>query len=134
MNLSVSSGGERSLKFFSDRSRPCADQVICPLHREGKLPRRTGDILYASRYRWPVLCLELCQERFGLLEVGRVKALGEPVVDFCQQLSGRCGLPLPLPEPREAQCSAQLQCLGLLATGYVQCLLETGFRLAHIGK
>ena len=32
-----------------------------------------------------------------------------------------------------AHRGAQLQCLGLLATSHVQRLLETGFRLAHIG-
>src|SRR5215831_18460886 len=76
---------------------------------------------------------QLFQQCFDLLEVYRVKALGEPAVDFRQQLLGRCPLPLTLPELREAQRSAQLWRLRLLVPGHVQRLPETGFRLAHIG-
>jgi hypothetical protein len=43
-----------------------------------------------------VLALELLQ-RFRLLQVSRVKALGEPVVDLCQQLVGCLPLALLLP-------------------------------------
>src|SRR5262245_55911703 len=75
------------------------------------------------------LAPQLCQQGFGLLEIGRVKALCEPVVAPPQQLLGCWGLPLSLPEPREAHRGAELQCLRLLATGYVQSLLETDFRL-----
>src|SRR5262245_47574272 len=77
---------------------------------------------------------QLCQQGLGLLEVGRVKALGEPAVYLRQQLACRGPLPLPLPEPREAQGGAQLQCLGLLPAGDLEGLLETGFHLAHIGE
>ena len=80
-----------------------------------------------------VLGSQRFQQCFGLLEVSRVKALGEPAVYLCQQLSGRCPLPLTLPEPSEAQRGAELQRLRLLVTGHLQRLLETGFRLAHIG-
>src|SRR5882724_3348389 len=65
------------------------------------------------------------KERLGLLQVGRVKALGEPAVDLHQQLLGRGALPLTLPQPREAQRGAELQRLGLLATGHVQSLTKT---------
>src|SRR5262245_52951754 len=75
---------------------------------------------------------QLCQHGFGLSEVGRVKALCEPVVYLLQQLSGCCSLPLTLPEPRQAQRGAQLQHLSLLATGHVQRLQKTAFHLAHI--
>ncbi len=44
-----------------------------------------------------VLALELLQ-RFRLLQVSRVKALGEPVVDLCQQLVGCLPLALLLPQ------------------------------------
>jgi hypothetical protein len=46
------------------------------------------------------------QQGFGLLEVCRVKALGEPAVDLRQQLAGLFALPLTLSEPREAQRGA----------------------------
>jgi hypothetical protein len=48
------------------------------------------------------LASQYCQQDFGFLEIGRVKALREPAVDLLQQVSGCCGLPLTLPEPCEA--------------------------------
>ena len=80
----------------------------------------------------PVLCLELCQERFGLLEVCRVKPLGKPAINRCKQLTGFLSLALLLPQPAQAHGRPQLQRLGLLAAGHVESLLETGFRLGHI--
>jgi hypothetical protein len=41
-----------------------------------------------------VLIPQLLQERFSLLEVGRLKALGEPAVDRGQQLMGFPAFPL----------------------------------------
>jgi hypothetical protein len=35
----------------------------------------------------PAVC-QLCQQRLGLLEIGGVKALGEPAIDRCEQRIG----------------------------------------------
>ena len=43
------------------------------------------------------------EERLGLLEVGGVKALGEPAIDRCQQRAGVGLLALLLPQPSQAQ-------------------------------
>jgi hypothetical protein len=49
------------------------------------------------------------QQRLGLLEVGGVKALGEPAVDRRQQRMGFGLLALLLPQPRLA-CAALFAC------------------------
>jgi hypothetical protein len=46
------------------------------------------------------------QQRLGLLEVGGVKAFGEPAVDGCQQLARVVPLALPLPQAAEANGGA----------------------------
>src|SRR5215217_7608503 len=60
---------------------------------------------------------QLVEQGFGLLEVGRVKALREPAIDRCQQLAGFGLLPLLLPEATQAHGGPQLQGFGLLAAG-----------------
>ena len=77
---------------------------------------------------------QLVEQGFGLLQIGSVKPIGEPAVNLRQQLAGRGALPLILPQPREAQRGAELQHLGLLVTGHLQRLLETGLGLVHIGE
>jgi len=72
---------------------------------------------------------ERFEQRLGLLEVGRVKTLGEPAVDRRQELAGLGPFALSLPQPCQAHCSAQLQGLGLLAAGDVEGLVKTDFRL-----
>src|SRR5262245_54136009 len=67
-----------------------------------------------------------------LLEVRRVKALGEPAVDGRQEVRGRRPLPLLLPQARQAHRHPQLPGLRLLATGYDEGLLETGLRLMGV--
>jgi hypothetical protein len=62
---------------------------------------------------------EFLQQHLGLLEVSRVKALGEPAVDRRQQLVGCCALALALPQPAQAQRRAQLQGLRLLTAGRI---------------
>ena len=64
-----------------------------------------------------------------LLEVGRVKALGEPTVDRREQLVRFGPLALPLPETTETHRGAQLPGFGLLAAGKSEGLVETGFGL-----
>jgi hypothetical protein len=71
------------------------------------------------------------QQRPGLLQIGGVKALGEPAVDWRQQLA-RFGL-LVLLLPQAAQASGRPQCesTGLLGPCYVEGLLEALFRLVY---
>src|SRR5262249_7776330 len=66
-----------------------------------------------------VLSRQLVQQRFGLLKIGGVKALGEPALDGGQQRTGFGALALLLPEARQAHGGAQLQRLRLLAAGDV---------------
>ena len=42
------------------------------------------------------------QQRLGILQVSRIKALGEPVVDWCQEVMGFLAFALLLPEASEA--------------------------------
>src|SRR6266508_2647021 len=78
------------------------------------------------------LSLQGFQQGLGLLEVGGVKALGEPAVDLGQELMGIGALALLLPQASEARGGAQLPGFGLLATGNGEGLLEAGFRLGRI--
>ena len=71
---------------------------------------------------------QLGQQSFGLLQVGGVKALGEPAVDRRQQRARFVPLALLLPQATEAHGGAQLQRFGLLAVGDVQGPLQPGFR------
>src|SRR5712692_4272770 len=77
-------------------------------------------------------CCTLCQllqQCSGLLEVGSVKALGEPAVDGLQQLSGCFTLALVLQQAAQAYRRPQLPRLRLLAAGHIEGLAEAGFRL-----
>ena len=60
------------------------------------------------------------------------KPLGKPAIDRRKHLLGGLPLALLLPQSAQAQRGAQLQCLRLLATGDVESLLQTGFRLGNI--
>ena len=42
------------------------------------------------------------QQRLGLLQVSRIKALGEPMVDWCQEVMGFLAFALLLPESSQA--------------------------------
>ena len=70
---------------------------------------------------------QLLQQRVRLLEVGGVKALGEPAVDLRQQVTRPLSLPLPLPQPAQAHRHPQFQGLRLLSVGHVERLMKTGF-------
>src|SRR6185436_10698842 len=72
-----------------------------------------------------VLAPEFLQQRFRLLQVGGVKALGEPAVDRRQQRAGFSVLVLLLPEARQARGCAQLQRPRFLVAGNVEGLLKT---------
>src|SRR5262249_55187599 len=65
------------------------------------------------------------QYRLCFLQVGGVKAPGEPAIDRCEQLAGCIALALALPQPAQAYSGLQLQGLGLLAASNGQCLLKT---------
>ena len=69
------------------------------------------------------------QQRLGLLEVGSVKALGEPAINLRQELVSFCALALLLPQPTQARRGAQLQRFRLLAAGYGEGLVQTSFSL-----
>ena len=60
---------------------------------------------------------QLFEQRLGLLQVGGVKALGEPAVALSEQLAGFLGLALPLPQPSSAHYRPQLSRLRVLAAG-----------------
>src|SRR5262245_43820152 len=77
------------------------------------------------------LSAEFFQQRPGLLEVGGVKALGEPAIERRQQLIGFDALALLLPQARQAQGSAQLPGPGLLLPGDRQRLPEAGVGLGR---
>ena len=70
------------------------------------------------------------QQCLGLLQVGRVKPLGEPAVDRGQELVGFRTLALALPETTEAHGGPQLQRFRLLVAGDVEGLVKTGLRLS----
>src|SRR5215470_11128936 len=69
------------------------------------------------------------QQRLGLLEIGGIKALGEPAVDRQQQRVGFSALAMLLPQARQAHGRTQLPGLGLLATGNIEGLTKAGFCL-----
>ena len=71
---------------------------------------------------------QFLQQGIRLLEVGRVKTLGEPAIDRRQQLV-RLGPLAPLPpQAGQAHRGAQFQRLRLLAAGDAKGSLEAGFR------
>src|SRR5437764_1213277 len=55
----------------------------------------------------PGLILQFVEQRLGLLEVGRVKALGEPTVDRREELVSLSALALLPPQTSKAHGSAQ---------------------------
>jgi hypothetical protein len=86
-------------KAFPCRSS-CATWAASPFAQHGLLTTTKRQIKALTE---TALGPQLFQQCSGLLEVYRVKALREPAVDLRQQLSGCCPLPVPLPEPRQAQ-------------------------------
>ena len=69
------------------------------------------------------------EQRLRVLEVSRVKALGEPAVGLHRQPSSFVALALALPQPTQAHRRPQLQGLGLLAAGKSEGLMKTGLCL-----
>jgi hypothetical protein len=54
------------------------------------------------------LSLQICQQRLGLLQVGGVKALGEPAVDRREDLARFVALALLPPQPAQARRRPEL--------------------------
>src|SRR5215471_9691117 len=72
-----------------------------------------------------ILCVEL--------QVSSIKALREPAIDRCQEVSGFGALALLLPQACQAHGGPQLPGCGLLLAGHGPRLLEAGFRLLPWG-
>src|SRR5262249_21953677 len=62
---------------------------------------------------------QFVKQRPSLLQVGGVKALGEPAIERREQVVGRSALPLPLPQARQAHGGPQLQRFRFLVAGNV---------------
>src|SRR5215831_2519581 len=75
----------------------------------------------------------LLQERLRLLQVSSIKALREPAIDRCQEVSAFGALVLLLPQACQAHGGPQLPGFGLLLAGNGPRLLEAGFRLLPWG-
>ena len=63
----------------------------------------------------PALRLHLIQELSGSFQICRLKAFGEPVIDFRQQLPGIFYLSARTPSLTEARCRPQLKRFRFLA-------------------
>ena len=72
------------------------------------------------------------QQCLGLLQVGRVQPLGEPPVDWCQQVMGFLALALLLPQFGKTCCCTEFPGFCRLLLGYRNSLLEAGFRLGRV--
>jgi len=68
------------------------------------------------------------EQRFGVFKVRRIKPLGKPVVDLCQQLVGFGLLALLLPQASEAGSSAKLPRFRFLLAGNLNGLVKTLLR------
>ncbi len=74
-----------------------------------------------------MLLRQLCQQPLRLLQIRRVKPLGEPAIYGCQKVVGFLALVLGLPQAGQAGGGAQFPGFGLLVTGDVDGLLEASF-------
>jgi|RhiMetdeSRZDD1v2_1073273.scaffolds.fasta_scaffold89436_2 hypothetical protein len=72
----------------------------CP-HALGALTLTSEVVVEKAALLTASLLRQRLQERLGILQVGGVKALGEPAVNWGQQLAGFGALALPLPEAAE---------------------------------
>src|SRR2546425_6058641 len=106
--------GEALIRERRQHIKPCGNRF--PEHGLDRCPQ--GSLSHQ--------CL---QQRLGLLQVGRVKALGEPAIDRPQEVTGLIPLALLLPQPCQARGRAQLPGHGLLMASDGQSLLEAGFGL-----
>lgn len=68
------------------------------------------------------------QQRFGILQIRRVKSFGEPMVDRCQEVMGFVAFALLVPESSEAGGSTEFPGLCLLVLGYRNGMVKASFR------
>src|SRR5262245_37408825 len=73
------------------------------------------------------------QQRLGLLQVRRVKALGEPAVDWGQEVMGFLAFALLLPELCQTGSRSQLEGPCLLGSGNLKGVMETALSFRVIG-
>src|SRR5713101_5911836 len=71
---------------------------------------------------------QLLEQRLRLLQICRIKALGEPAVDWRQQLAGRGAFTLALPQASQTHGGAEFEGFGLLAAGDSEGLTKAGVR------
>src|SRR5262245_46350478 len=98
---------------------------MCGRQHHGREPsvrvtRRSWAMCIAGVLSVPELSCQLFQQRLRLLEIGGVKPLGEPTVDWRQQRVGLGALALLLPQAAQTRGGAQLPRFGLLATGHIE--------------
>src|SRR5215813_5128191 len=116
------------LWMWHKMSHSLCDKGQCTLSAGSKqqiLPRCIRLVCQTTTAR--PLSRQCPQQRLGLLQVGRVKAFCEPVIDRHQQVIGLGTLTLALPEADQTHRSSQLQGFRLLAAGDAQGLAKTGF-------
>src|SRR3984893_18133089 len=77
---------------------------------------------------------QLIQQRFRLLEVGRVEAFGEPVVHRREEVAGFGALTLVAPEAGEAGVGAQLPHLSVLSPRDRQSTLQRSFSIGSFRR
>ncbi len=80
-----------------------------------------------SRIGYVPLFTECIQQRLGLLQIGRVEPLGEPIMDRRKEIAGFGALALVTPKPGKAYRGAQLPQSGVLISGDLDRLAEGPF-------
>ena len=105
----VQSGGDAVYLLSVARLITCKDARLCEAFSRLWRPPATCDKQRAIARAWlesqgvstEVALRQRVQQRLGLLEIRRVKALGEPAVDRRQQVMGFLAFALLLPESSE---------------------------------
>ena len=77
---------------------------------------------------------QFVKERLRLLQVGRVEALGEPIVDRGKQVAGLTVLVLTLPKPSERYRGSDFPLFGRLISRNGECRTECNFGFAFSGQ
>src|SRR5262245_34312723 len=100
------------------------------LHTQGVMNTHPA-LLGSKSVSTGVALRQRIQQRLGLLQVRRVKALGEPAVDRGQQVISLGALALELPQASQAGRGAEFPRFRLLALGNADGVMEAalGFSL-----
>src|SRR5262245_19848899 len=77
--------------------------------------------------------MQFLEQRLDLDEIGRVKAFGEPAINWREEIAGLTALALVAPEPGQAAGGAEFPQLGALTAGDRHALVEACFDVLHIG-